>query len=180
MIVAILVLVLGVGALAIAGFTFTTAADYSNTVSIVTESEVVAMSQITYGLRLTMHVNRTSFAQGESLRVRLDLTNVGQHSIEVVYFRGELFDLIIVDQRGSMLATWSSDHPPLGAPAITLTLGPGESYHTTMTWVLGIPKGAYLLHGSVSASLPHTVYPVGRPITSRYLLETTPISITVS
>jgi hypothetical protein len=102
------------------------------------------------GLRLRMHLAKSSYSIGEDLRPELSLQNTLATPVTMVFPSSQKFDFFVADRGGKEVYRWSRDKAFL-AVISKVTLGPGESIDQQLSWkIQDVPPGDYMVTGETA------------------------------
>jgi len=71
-------------------------------------SPAVLAAQTTDPIRVTLSLNRTTAAPGDSLRATIVVTNTSPDTTGIRWLSGQLYDFVLVGPRGRELWSWGS------------------------------------------------------------------------
>jgi hypothetical protein len=95
-------------------------------------------------LMLNISVDSAEFPPGSIIHLKATVTNVGTEEVLLEYFAGQLFEVVIRDESGTIVYVHSDrgfQRYPMIAP-LHLRLAPGESHTETMEVPLVYTRGA--------------------------------------
>lgn len=136
-------------------------------------------------ISLTLEISPTTAPQGASVNAVLTLTNTGTTAINIEYFIGQLFEIIVKDEEGSTVYRLSdtTPHRYMMSRPLQLILNTGETYRQQVKLRLvnthgqPLPPGTYTATAYLTAGVEH--HPPAEGYEAKAAAKSNPVQIII-